>query len=325
MMIISRTPFRISFVGGGTDLPSFYRQEQGAVISTSVDKYVYLTVNRRFDDSLRISYSKTEIVNRLDEVQHPLFRETMRLTRADSGIEVTSIADIPAGTGLGSSSSFAVGLLHALHAYRGRFQSAVELAESACHLEIGVLGEPIGKQDQYAAAFGGLRRYLFNPDGTVFVDPVICPPERREEFFKHLMLFYLGGSRNASQILAEQSKNTNHKMDHLRKLRTLADNFWGALVGGSDFRELGALMHEGWVRKKQLATNISSDQIDCYYERARAAGAWGGKVLGAGMGGFLLLFCEPEKQTAVRESLSELRQISFGFEPEGSKIIYVGG
>ena len=324
-MIISRTPFRVSFVGGGTDLPNFYRQEQGAVISTSVDKYVYLTVNRRFDDSLRISYSKTEIVDRLDEVQHPLFRETMRLTRADSGIEVTSIADIPAGTGLGSSSSFAVGLLHALHAYRGRFQSAVELAESACHLEIGVLGQPIGKQDQYAAAFGGLRRYLFNPDGSVFVDPVICPPERRVEFFKHLMLFYLGGSRNASQILAEQSKNTNHKMDHLRKLRTLADNFWGALVGGSDFRELGALMHEGWVRKKQLAANISSDQIDCYYERARAAGAWGGKVLGAGMGGFLLLFCAPENQTAVQGSLSDLRQINFGFEPEGSKIIYVGG
>jgi len=324
-MIISRTPFRVSFVGGGTDLPTFYQQEQGAVISTSIDKYVYLTVNRRFDDTLRISYSKTEIVNKVDEVQHPLFRETMRFTRADSGVEVTSIADIPAGTGLGSSSSFTVGLLHALHAYRGKFQSALELAEGACHLEIGVLGHPIGKQDQYAAAFGGLRRYLFNPDGSVFVDPVICLPERRAEFFKHLMLFYLGGSRNASQILAEQSKNTNHKMDHLRKLRTLADCFWATLVGDSDIRELGCLMHEGWLCKKQLATNISSDQIDHYYQLALAAGASGGKVLGAGMGGFLLLFCEPEKQDAVRDSLSELRQIAFSFEPEGSKIVYVAG
>ena len=323
-MIISRTPFRMSFVGGGTDLPSFYGQEQGAVISTAMNKYVYITVNHRFDHTLRISYSHTEIVDTVESVRHPLFRETMRETGVDSGVEVTSVADVPSGTGLGSSSSFTVGLFHALHAFQGRFQTAAELAGQACRLEIDVLKEPIGKQDQYAAAYGGLRRYLFNPDGTVFVDPVICTPEKRGSFFQHLMLFYLGGSRNASQVLKEQSNNTHQKMEPLRKLRSLVDCFWNVLTQGRDVRSLGELLHEGWECKKQLANNISNSEIDERYEKARKAGALGGKILGAGMSGFLLLFCEPRNQPSVRDSLRELREISFGYEAEGSKIIYVG-
>jgi D-glycero-alpha-D-manno-heptose-7-phosphate kinase len=324
-MIISRTPFRMSFVGGGTDLPSFYTREPGAVISTTIDKYVYITVNRRFDQTIRISYSQTEIVDSVSAVHHPLFREAMRDTGVDSGIEVTSIADIPAGTGLGSSSSFAVGLFHALHAYRGRFQTAADLAKQACRLELDLLKEPIGKQDQYAAAYGGLRRYIFNSDDGVFVDPVICTLETRDKFFSHLMLFYLGGTRNTSKILREQSNNTDQKMDYLRKLRALVDRFWNVLTQGRDLRELGGLFHEGWQCKKQLAEGISNSRIDECYERARLGGALGGKLLGAGESGFLLLFCEPRLQGSVRERLADLREIGFKYEPEGSKIIYVGG
>jgi D-glycero-alpha-D-manno-heptose-7-phosphate kinase len=324
-MIISRTPFRVSFIGGGTDLPAFYNREQGAVISTTVNKYVFLTVNRRFDQTLRVSYSKTEIVDKVENIHHPLFRETMRFTGADCGLEATSIADIPSGMGLGSSSSFTVGLLHALQAFQGRYKTAGELAKEACHLEMDILGEPIGKQDQYAAAFGGLRRYRFNSDGSVFVDPVICPAETKAALFGHLLFFYLGGSRNARQVLEQQSRNTDHNIEPLRKIRRLTDEFWEALVGNGRMVVLGELLHQAWLAKKQLATNISNERIDEYYARARAAGALGGKVLGAGMGGFLLLFCEPPRQPAVRESLRELREIQFGLEPEGSKIIYVGG
>ncbi len=324
-MIISRTPFRVSFVGGGTDLPAFYRREEGAVISATINKYVFLTVNRRFDHTLRISYSKTEIVDRVGDVQHPLFRETMRFTGTDTGIEVTSIADIPSGTGLGSSSSFAVGLLHALHAFRGRYKTAEELAREACRLEIEILGEPIGKQDQYAAAFGGLRRYRFNPDGSVFVDPVICSAETKTALFSHLLFFYVGGCRDARQILEQQARNTEGKIEHLRKIRRLVGAFWEILVRGQGVLAIGELLHEAWLAKRELADNVSNERIDQYYARARAAGALGGKVLGAGMGGFLLLFCEPAKQQPVRDCLRELREVHFGFEPEGSKIIYVGG
>ncbi len=323
-MIISRTPFRVSFIGGGTDLPCFYSREAGAVVSMTINKYVYLTVNRRFDDTLRISYSKTEIVDTVDQVVHPLFREAMLHTGVVSGIEVTSIADVPAGTGLGSSSGFTVGLLHALEAYAGRYKSSQELAEAACHLEIDRLGEPIGKQDQYAAAFGGLRRYQFNGDGTVYVDPVICSPETKQRLLEQLMFFYLGGVRDARQVLQQQSSNVDGNMESLRRIRSLVDVFWEALVRGKDLGAIGELLNEAWVCKRQLADNVTTPRIDEIYDRARAAGASGGKVLGAGMGGFLMLVCEPRKQSAVRESLRELREVQFGFEPEGSKIIYVG-
>lgn len=324
MMIISRTPFRVSFVGGGTDLPSFYSRHQGAVMSMSVNKYVYVTVNRRFDDTLRLSYSRTEIVDKLDQVQHPIFREALRFTGVHGGIEATSIADIPSGTGLGSSSSFTVGLLHALHAFQGRHKTAEELASEASHIEIGVLGEPIGKQDQYAAAYGGLRRYRFNEDSSVFVDPVICSPDVKKTLFEHLLFFYLGGSRDARQILAKQSQQTGSKIDYLRRLRGLVDRFHDVLIRGTRLMELGELLHENWLCKRELASNVSNSRVDDYYDRARAGGAIGGKLLGAGQGGFLMLFCKQAKQAAVREAMQDLREVEFGFEPEGSKIIYVG-
>ena len=325
MMIISRTPFRVSFVGGGTDLPAFYTQNQGAVISMTINKYVYITVNKRFDETLRLSYSKTEIVETLDAVQHPLFRETLRLTGAVSGIEATSIADIPSGTGLGSSSAFTVGLLNALHSFRGHHKTAENLAAEACHLEIDVLGEPIGKQDQYGAAFGGLRRYRFNGDGSVFVDPVICSPGTKQTLFEHMLFFYVGGSRDARQILKKQAEQTPQKIDYLRRLRELVDRFHAVLVRGTGLSELGELLHESWLCKRQLASNVSNSRIDDYYERSRLAGALGGKLLGAGHSGFLLLFCPAKRKQAVRDALCDLREIEFGFEPEGSKIIYVGG
>ena len=322
-MVISRTPFRISFIGGGSDLPSFYQQQQGGVISTTINKYVYITTNPRFDESLRISYAKTEIVNSVNEIQHPLFRETLREVNIDSGIEVTSVADIPSGTGLGSSSAFCVGLLNALHAHRGRYTSAQQLAEKACHLEIDVLKEPIGKQDQFASAYGGLRRYLFNPDGTVFNDPIICPSERQRDFFDHIMLFYLGGSRTASSVLGV----TNPDTAHLMRLRALVDAFWAILTGTQDLRRLGEVLHEGWENKK-LMGGVTNSVIDELYAVARRAGALGGKLLGAGQTGFLMLFVEPKNKLAVKEALwytlYNPREVEFGFEPEGSKIIYYG-
>jgi D-glycero-alpha-D-manno-heptose-7-phosphate kinase len=323
-MFISRTPFRVSFVGGGTDLPCFYQRQGGSVISMAVDKYVYITVNGRFDHTLRLSYSQTEIVDTLDQVRHPLFRETIRHSGLASGLEVTSIADIPSGTGLGSSSSFTVGLLHALYAYQGKYMPAEELAEQACHLEIDVLHEPIGKQDQYAAAVGGLRRYDFNPDGSVYVHPVICSCETKKALLERLMFFYLGGARDARQVLVEQSNNTEKKLAFLLRIRCLVDAFWNVLVRGSDVAEIGAILHEAWSCKKQLASNISNSGIDDLYDRARRAGAAGGKVLGAGMGGFLMLFCEPSCQDAVREALCGVREVRFGLELQGSRIVYVG-
>ena len=323
-MIISRTPFRVSFVGGGTDLPSFYSRQPGAVISMAVDRYVYITVNRRFDDTLRLSYSKTEIVDALDDVKHPLFREALRMSGVHSAIEATSVADIPSGTGLGSSSSFAVGLMHALHAFQGRHKTAEELADDACRLEIDILGEPIGKQDQYAAAFGGLRRYRFNPDGTVFVDPVICSEGVKNRLFENLMFFYAGGTRDAREILQAQSDSTERKLEHLQRICGLVDRFHDVLIRGSDVRELGELLHESWLSKRELAANVSNSRVDQLYEDARNAGAIGGKLLGAGQSGFLMLFCPTSKQGRVREQLRGLREVPMSFEPEGSKIIYVG-
>jgi D-glycero-alpha-D-manno-heptose-7-phosphate kinase len=290
----------------------------------TIDKYVFITVNKRFDDTFRISYSQTETVNSLDQIRHPLFRETVRHVGIASGIEVTSIADVPSGTGLGSSSSFTVGLLHALEAFRGQYKTAHDLAAEACHLEIAILGEPIGKQDQYAAAFGGLRKFQFNGDGTVFVDHVICQPETKQMLLDRLMFFYLGGSRDARQVLAQQTCNIDRTIGFLRKIRGFVEEFWCVLVRGRGLDQLGELLHEAWLCKKQLADNISNERIDAIYDRARAAGASGGKILGAGMGGFLMLFCDPQKQAAVQARLPELRRVQFGFEPEGSKIIYVG-
>jgi D-glycero-alpha-D-manno-heptose-7-phosphate kinase len=323
-MIISRTPFRISFAGGGTDLEGFWRNEYGAVLSCTIDKYMFITVNRRFDHTLRVSYSKTEIVDSADDLSHPIVREALKLLGLKQGLEITSVGDIPAGTGMGSSSSFAVGLLHALHTYRGDSVSPEQLACEACHLEIEVLHEPIGKQDQYIAAYGGLRQIRFQPDGSVLVDPVTCPGETREALFQNLIMFYTGISRKARTILKTQKTETASKRQTLRRMRDLALDMREILLNGRDLQECGGLLDQEWQLKRSLVNGISTPAIDACYARAKNAGALGGKLLGAGGGGFLLLYVEGPHQRQVREALTEWREVPVTLEPQGSKIIYVG-
>jgi D-glycero-alpha-D-manno-heptose-7-phosphate kinase len=323
-VIISRTPFRVSFAGGGTDLRAFYAEEPGAVTSVTIDRYMYITVNRRFDETLRVSYSQTEIVEDFEQLRHPIVRECLRLTGLTRGLEITSIADVPAGTGVGSSSSFTVGLLHALYAFSGRHVSPERLAREACQIEIEIVGEPIGKQDQYAAAYGGLQHIVFNPDETVFVDPVICPPAVLTELQASLIVFYTGTTRSAAEILTRQRASTDSKRVHLRAMREQAVEMRDVLREGTRLARVGELLHEGWLLKQGLAGGISNPTLDGYYQAARAAGASGGKILGAGGGGFLLLYAEPDRQARIAGALGGLRRIPFGFERQGSKIIFVG-
>ena len=324
-MIISKTPLRMSFVGGGSDLPSFYREFGGAVLSTAIDKHIYITVNKRFDDSYRVSYSRTEEVPSIDEVQHPLARECLKLTACTDGIEVTSIADIPArGTGLGSSSSFVVGLLHALHAYAGRYVSAGQLAEEACRIEIEKCGEPIGKQDQYAAAFGGLNVIRFHPDDHVDVEPVICRPGVLAELQSQFLTVYTGATRSASALLAKQSQDVaadQEKQRCLKRMVALVDDTRHALQAGK-LEEFGALLDENWRLKASLTSGISNEQVDRWYRLAREAGAWGGKLLGAGEGGFLLVQAPLDRHEAVKRALADIRHVPLGFERSGSQIIF---
>jgi D-glycero-alpha-D-manno-heptose-7-phosphate kinase len=329
-MIISQTPFRISFLGGGTDLPDFYREEEGAVLSTTIDKYIYITVNDRFDDSYRLSYSKTEICKTVDEIDHKIFRtvlqkygEEARKKNGGRGLELLSMADIPSGTGLGSSSSFTVALLHAMSAHNGQFRSAKDLADEACKIEIEDLREPIGKQDQYAAAVGGLQYIRFLPSGEVSTEPVICSKDTKTALQSSMMLFYTGMTRSASGVLAEQKSNTSNKRETLREMRNLALRLKQLLENGGKIERVGELLHEGWMLKKTLASGISASQIDQWYDRARAAGAKGGKILGAGGGGFLMVTCAPEMQERVRLELSELRLVPVGLDAFGSRIIFV--
>ncbi|WP_322489240.1 GHMP kinase [Chloroflexus sp.] len=325
-MIISRTPLRISFAGGGSDLPAFYRYEPGAVVSTAINKYIYITVNEKFDHQIRASYSVTEIVDQVDELKHQLIREALRLVGRQHSIEITSISDIPSqGTGLGSSSTYTVGLLNALYAFIGRFAGAERLAREACMVEIERCGAPIGKQDQYIAAYGGLQFIQFNPDETVFVDPIICRAETKQRLQQRLMMLYTGAIRKTSDVLREQRENTERdesRRRHLRRMVELARDLRLALHQ-DDLDAFGEILHEGWMRKRELASGISTPQIDDWYERARAAGAIGGKILGAGGGGFLLVYAPEERHDAIRAALPELRHVPMQFEPQGSKIIYV--
>lgn len=324
-MIISRTPLRVSFAGGGTDLKAFYEFEPGTVTSTAINKYVYIAVNKKFDEKIRVSYSQTEIVNTVDDVRHDLVREAMRLTGVTKGIEITSIADIPsAGSGLGSSSSFTVGLLNALYAYRGEHKSPEALAQEACQIEINIVGEPIGKQDQYIAAYGGFKCIQFNPDESVFVDPIICSKETLKELEGNLMMFYTGLTRKSGTILAEQRKDSKNRLEMLRQMKSFAEELCDCIRANGSLDKFGAILHRNWNLKKQLANGISNSLIDHYYQKALDAGALGGKILGAGGGGFLLLYCEKENQYRAREALTELKQTPFKFEPQGSKIIFIG-
>jgi len=323
-MIISRTPLRVSFAGGGTDIPDYYRTGYGAVTSSTIRKYMYVTVNRRFDKDLRVSYSKTEIVDHVDKLEHGIVREALKKVGLTQGVEVTTIADIPSkGTGLGSSSALAVGLLNALYAFKGYRASPKKLAEEAFEIEVERLGEPIGKQDQYISAYGGLQHIKFNADETVILDPVICPPKTKRDIENHLLLFYTGRTRQSGDILTKQKDNTKKNKDTLDKMRDQAEELFKSLTSLQVGR-LGEILRDGWNLKKSLAKGISDEHIDRLYEKALAAGAVGGKITGAGGGGFLLLFVPPDKQWSVRNALAELREIEFKLEPQGSKIIYVG-
>ena len=323
------TPQRLSFVGGGTDLPDFYRQHGGAVVSSTIDKYIYVTVKRHsplFNENYRLSYSKTELVQSLEEIENDVARECLRLVHAEPPLFIATASDLPALSGLGSSSSFAVGLLYALHALRGEDVSAGQLAEEACQVEIEMLGRPIGKQDQYAAAFGGLNCIEFRPDGRVHLDPLWLPGDGAAELFRNSMLFWTGMQREASDILREQRDRISDTSDTLIKMRDMAATCRDALLECTkDPRKFAKLLDAGWRAKRALASKISSSQIDAIYARALDAGALGGKIAGAGGGGFLYLVVPPERQDAVRTALPDMTHVVIGYEPRGARILSVVG
>jgi D-glycero-alpha-D-manno-heptose-7-phosphate kinase len=322
-MIGTRTPFRISFAGGGSDLPSFYTRHPGCVLSTSVDKYMYLFVHPYFNEKIQVKYSRTELVDRIDQIQHPIVRVALEQFGLH-GIDINSIADVPAGAGLGSSSSFTVGLIHALCAYTGKMISKEALARRACEIELGFLGEPIGKQDQYAAAYGGLNLIRFEPDGHVEVQPVVMAQELRRRFTESLLMFYLGGSHTARTILDDQQMNVaqdRRKFASLVRMTELAGQLGQSLTRGN-LDDVGPILDENWQLKRQLSRKISEDRIDAFYRTALANGASGGKLLGAGGGGFLLLYCEPEHQDKLRRSLAELPEMRFTLDGGGTQIIF---
>ena len=322
-MIISQTPLRVSFAGGGTDLPAFCSQEWGAVLSLAIQRHTYVTVNRRFDSTIRIAYSKTEIVNTIGEVQHTLVREGLRLLGLKGQLEITTIGDVPAGTGMGSSSSLTVGLLNALHAYEGRITGPDQLAHEACHIELDVLTKPIGRQDQYAVAYGGLNYMRFNPDGSVHVEPVPCKKETISELERRSLLLYTNDRRDADAILAQQSEGTNDRMSVLRQMRDLADTMRHTLAGRGDLDEFARLLHAGWELKRSLGFGISNPKVDAWYAAAREAGAQGGKLLGAGGGGFLFVLAPPERHQAIREALGNPITLPLLADPLGSRIIFI--
>lgn len=316
----------MSLVGGGSDLPAFYQREDvGAVVSSAIDKYIYVNVNKKFDDGTRIGYSINEEVQTVAEIQHPIVKASMQFLGLTGGVEITTVADIPSkGSGLGSSSSFTVGLLHALNAYMGRYSSAETLGRDACKIEIELCGEPIGKQDQYAAAYGGFNLIEFRPDESVVVSPLICKVSTVKALQENLLMFYTGTTRNASSILKEQSESiggNKGKLYSLKRMVRLAYNLRDELQS-NNLEALGEILHENWVLKKSLVANISNQSIDDWYEIARKAGAKGGKILGAGAGGFLLLVAPREKHDEIKSALFTLRAIPVGFDPLGSRIIF---
>ena len=320
-MIITKTPLRISFTGGGTDLPAYYKTGYGAVVSAGINKYVYITINKRFDDTIRISYSKTEIVDDLKEIQHDIAKACMQMTGVEKGVEITSISDIPAGTGLGSSSSFTVGLLNALYTYCGERLSAHELAEKACQIEIEILKHPIGKQDQYAAAYGGVNYFSFGQDGEVRREKINISEQEKQLMDRKLMMFYTGIRRSADGILAKQSVETSKKLDVLNFMRDQA-NVMKELLKSEGFNNKFAIMlDKAWQKKKSVTDGISNLEIDDYYKNAINAGALGGKLLGAGGGGFILLYCDEAKQESVRKAIG-LRELDFRIARYGSRVVY---
>ncbi len=324
-MIISRTPFRISFVGGGTDLRSFYSEEPGQVLSVAINKYIYVVVKRKIgivEHKYRINWSQVEFKNRIEDIEHPIVREALRLMEIDFPIEITTFADIPAGTGLGSSSSFAVGLMQALYALKKQSVTKYTLAESSAQIEIDILKRIMGKQDHYAASYGGLNVLTFQANETVVVEPVFHDPEVRKELEQNLLLFYTAMKRDSNDILMKQNQETSNKRDSLRQMKKLVAPLREVISSGQNLSQFGEILHENWILKKSLTGNISSSEIDAYYTKARKAGAIGGKLLGAGGGGFLLFYVEPDKHQSVINELKDLFHLKIGFDRSGSRITY---
>lgn len=320
-MIITRTPFRVSFAGGGSDLKDFYsRNGYGAVVSTAIKKYMYIVIHPYFHDKIRIKYSRTEDVEHVNDIQHPVVRECLKRVQIDKGIEIASFADIPAGTGLGSSSAFTVGLLNALYVYKGKVVSKERLAREACEIEIDTLGEPIGKQDQYAVAYGNVNYIRFNRDETVDVSPIFLSDESRAQIESNLCLYYVGGKRKAGDILLEQKANMaqEDKVGMLKKMVLLADEFRHVLEV-DEISDIGCLLHHGWTYKKELAGGISNDHIDELYEKARRSGTEGGKLLGAGGTGFLLLYSKNHER--LKQEIG-CRFLPVTMDREGTKVIF---
>lgn len=323
-MIITKTPFRVSFCGGGSDMATFYKQYGGCVLSTSINRYMYLTIHPYFDDTkTALRYSQIEIVDNIADIKHSIFKQVLS-DMGVSGVEISSTADVPSGTGLGSSSAFTVGLLHTLFCYKGKYVSKEEIASLACQVEIEKLGNPIGKQDQYAAACGGLNFIEFNRDDTVTVSPIIMGKETRDELQDNLCMFYTGITHDANVILAEQKKNISaeDKAKNLVKMCDLARDMKKALEG-NELADFGDILNEGWQRKRELASGVSSPKIDELYDCAMKNGAAGGKLLGAGGGGFLLFYCEKEKQQKLEEALG-LKRFPFKFEHDGTSVVHIG-
>ncbi len=324
-MVITRTPLRISFSGGGTDLPDYYKRDFGAVLSTTVDKYLYVTVKTHsplFGEAIRLNYSESERVQQVDDLKHPIARETLRLFNIRSHLYISTVADLPGFSGLGSSSSFAVGLLNAIHQLLGLESSPKQLAEEAARIEIEILGRPIGKQDHYAAAFGGMNIFRFNKDGKTDVIPVQLGQAKQGELFDHLLFFHTGLSHDSGSVLSEQQAMIGDRLEILGTMRDQVFALQNLLKGGMNVEALGKLIDEGWRMKRRLASTVSNGHIDQWYEKGLVAGALGGKLLGAGGGGFLMFVVPPERQRSVRTALSELVEVPMGYSERGTEIIF---
>jgi D-glycero-alpha-D-manno-heptose-7-phosphate kinase len=323
-VIVSRTPMRMSFVGGGSDIPAYYHFDEGAVLSTSINKYMYVSVNKKFDGDIRLSYSLTEDVNDVDKIKHPIVRNTLKMLEISGGIEIASMADIPSkGSGLGSSSSYTVGLLNALYAFKNKSISQNELGKLASHVEINLCGEPIGKQDQYSAAHGGINLIKFHSDESVTVEPIICKKSFIEQLEKSMLMFYTGITRSASTLLREQSDNMNNsvKRSLIKEMANLSYDLKYMFENG-DLNSVGELLDKNWKLKSQISSGITNPQIDDWYQKGINAGATGGKLLGAGNGGFIMFYVPPEKQKNVINALRNLKRIPFSFDNLGSQIVF---
>jgi len=328
-LIVTRTPVRVSFAGGGTDLARFYERDYGAVLSAAIANYIYVTVKSHsplFNEPVRVNYSKSEEVSQIDEIENDIARECLKFMEIEPPIYISTVGDHPASTGLGGSGAFAVGLLNALHAFKGERASAGQLAEEASHIEIEVLGQPIGKQDQYAAAFGGLNFFRFNPGGGVTVEPLRPASGLLEKLFDHILMFWTGHQRDAGVVLSEQNANTDRKLDSLIEMRRQAHQLQDLMSNGPvDPARIGQILDEGWRLKRGLASTITTNQIDQWYQRAIEAGADGGKLCGAGGGGCILFIAEPAHQDAVRATLSDLIEVPVSYEVHGSRVLLPPG